>query len=314
MSNPSTDKTHTAIDPGDFHHEIRKIGLLDMHMVIDGDQHSDPVIMLHGFPEFWYGWAKQIRPISTRGYRVIVPDQRGYNTTAKLPPYDVFTLTNDIANLITNLGYQSAHIVGHDWGGVIAWLFAARYPEMTRNVTVCNVPHPVAALDGVRRLFMPQILKSWYIGFFQLPLIPELALAANNYNTASQLMKSGSGGRVTDAELVHYRRAWANPGSFTAMIGWYRAFFRDSARIASLDARIQVPASLIWGLPDPALDQQTAEWTRDYCDDLIVTYVERAGHFVQHVKPERTSELILEGLRRQPRVKDDPNANAKVDS
>lgn len=288
--------SHTIIDPGDFHHEIRRIGLLDMHMVIDGDPAGKPVIMLHGFPEFWYGWAKQIKPIAAQGYRVIVPDQRGYNLTAKLPPYDVFTLTTDIANLISNLGYANVHIVGHDWGGVVAWLFAARYPELTRNLTVINVPHPVAALEAVRRVFLPQILKSWYIGFFQLPLVPELTLSSNNFKAASDLMRAGSKGALGETELAFYRRAWGQPGSLNAMIGWYRAFARDSLRLTRMDARIRVPARLIWGLPDVALDQQTAEWSRDYCDALDITYIPDTGHFVQHMQPERVTSLILESL------------------
>jgi epoxide hydrolase 4 len=279
--------------PADFHHETVKVGNLSMHVVIEGDENAPPLVLLHGFPEFWYGWRNQIKELAKQ-YRVIVPDQRGYNLTDKTAPYDVWTLTGDVHNLIRALGYERAVVIGHDWGGIVAWLFAAFYPEMVEKLVILNVPHPMAGFSAFRNLFFPQIARSWYIGFFQIPGVPEALLSAGNFAGMVNLMKEAA--NITDEEVEYYRRAWMEPGAISAMIGWYRALAANRDRLEKAYTVVHTPTRLIWGTPDVALHKQLAEWSRSWCPNLQIRYVENAGHFVQLTAPEIVNALILEFL------------------
>src|SRR5579864_714122 len=165
--------------PGCTEHFVDLPGLR-MHYVSAGPPDGEAIILLHGFPEFWYSWRFQIPALARSGYRVVAPDQRGYNLSAKDGPYDVGTLTGDVAHLQDALGLASSHIVGHDCGGAIAWAFAAAFPARTRKLIILNAPQGDAFGDTLRR-HPQQIVKSWYILFFQLPFLPELSFRLNDY-------------------------------------------------------------------------------------------------------------------------------------
>ncbi|PWT72333.1 MAG: hypothetical protein C5B60_09730, partial [Chloroflexi bacterium] len=122
-----------------------------MHLAIEGDPDDPLIVLLHGFPEYWYGWRFQIEPLAAAGYRVVAPDMRGYNLTDKTPPYDVCTVASDIVNLIHAIGKRQAIVVGHDWGGMIAWAIAMMHPEVVTRLIVCNLPHPRAARRAQRQ-------------------------------------------------------------------------------------------------------------------------------------------------------------------
>ncbi|MBX3063620.1 MAG: alpha/beta hydrolase [Anaerolineae bacterium] len=281
--------------PADFEHQTRQVGALNMHMVVEGAEDARPLILLHGFPEFWYGWVKQIKPLAAAGFRVIVPDQRGYNLTDKQGPYDVFTLVEDVANLIRSFGYQKVSLVGHDWGGIVAWIFASRYPEMLDRLVVCNVPHPMAGIQAVWRFYLPQMLKSWYITFFGIPLLPEWSLRVQNFRALERNVSRAAKGSISPEMFVYYREAWSQPDALPAMIGWYRALLRHQWSLRR--TFIPIPARLIWGEPDFALDTKLAEWTREWVAGLDLVYVPNSCHFVQHDQPERVTQLILEYLK-----------------
>ncbi len=276
-------------------------GGLRLHLVEQGEANAPLVVLLHGFPEFWYSWRHQIGPLAAAGYHVVAVDQRGYNLSDKQGPYDLRTLTDDIARLIEALGYsQAAAVIGHDWGGAVTWSFGARYPELADRVAVCNVPHPLAVTKAFRSGYWPQIVRSWYIAFFQIPWLPEMILSANHYESLANTLRNTGHGTFSEADIALYREAWAQPMALPAMIGWYRALFgRSGARSDGTGNNLTVrrPALLIWGEDDFALTKQTAEWTRDYVPDLTIRYIPGASHWVEQERPDEVNRYLLDFLQ-----------------
>src|SRR5438093_7218858 len=196
-----------------------------MHYVTQG---SGPlVVLLHGFPEFWYSWRYQIPFLAEHGYTVVAPDLRGYNDTDKpRKGYDVPTLLRDIAGLIRGLGQDQAIIVGHDWGGGLAWQFAIHYPYMTSRLIVMNAPHLYAMLREFRTL--KQLRKSWYIFFFQIPWLPEAIARASRYAFVRRALERDPmrAGAYSARDISLYLDAIAQPGALTATTNYYRALIR----------------------------------------------------------------------------------------
>jgi epoxide hydrolase 4 len=177
-------------------------------------------------PEFWYGWRKQIPALAEAGCRVIVPDQRGYNLGDKpkgVKNYRISTLVDDIVGLIDALEYEKVNLVGHDWGAVVAWILANKYPERLYRLSIMNVPYPAV----MRRFLMrdlEQIRRSWYVFFFQLPWLPEAGMRQDNWRGAEYALRgSGKIHTFTNEDIEKYKEAWSQPGAMTAMINWYRA-------------------------------------------------------------------------------------------
>ncbi len=266
-----------------------------LHVVQAGPLDGPLLILLHGFPEFWYGWKGQIEPLAAAGYRVWVPDQRGYNLSDKpkgVVAYGINTLAADIVGLIDAAGAQKAVVVGHDWGAAVAWWVAATQPERVERLVVLNVPHPAVMKRFVSRN-VGQLLRSWYIGFFQLPVLPEwLSRLGNWYTLTRSLRGSSRPGTFSDADLAQYRSAWAQPGALTAMVNWYRAALRRPPT-RNTARRITVPTLLIWGARDRFLKREMAQPSIDLCDRGRLVFFENATHWVQHEEAERVNELIL---------------------
>jgi pimeloyl-ACP methyl ester carboxylesterase len=268
---------------------------ITLHVVQAGPADGEPVLLLHGFPEFWRGWNKQIPALVEAGYRVWCPDQRGYNFSEKphgVAAYDVDLLARDVVGLIDRSGRQKVALIGHDWGAAVAWWVAATYPDRLSKLVILNVPHPAVMFGTVWRSWA-QMRKSWYIFFFQLPGVPERSLRANNWTNAIRALKgSARRGTFTDDDLVAYRAAWSQPGAITGMVNWYRAAVRAQRKMSQL-GRVPVPTLMIWGAKDIALGREMAQPSIDLCDDGRLVFVEEAGHFVQHEEPQRVAELIL---------------------
>src|SRR5271166_2946744 len=200
-----------------------------LHAVAAGPRDGPLVILLHGFPEFWYSWHKQIGPFAEAGFRVVAPDQRGYNLSSKphqIADYAVGNLVADVIAIVDQLGQEKFYLVGHDWGAAVAWATALQYPLRLMKLAILNVPHPAVFMRTLRSN-PRQMLRSWYMAFFQLPRIPEWRFASNNFAEGTKaLVASSRPGTFTADDLEQYRKAWSNPGTVTAMINWYRAFFR----------------------------------------------------------------------------------------
>lgn len=262
-----------------------------MHYVSAGPEDGPPVILLHGFPEFWYSWRFQIPALARAGYRVISPDQRGYNLSDKQGPYNASTLVRDIVHLQDALGLSSSHVVGHDWGGAIAWSFAAAHPGRTQRLVTMNAPHINAYQDALVR-HPRQILKSYYIALFQVPRLPEWAIRQNDYALLERAFQSVSPERMTQRDIALYKEACAQPGALEAMIGWYRAINRSRKAVLNIDR----PSCVIWGERDAFLEKGCNETLGSYVPDLSVHYLPRASHWVQMDLPDEVNRIMLDFL------------------
>jgi pimeloyl-ACP methyl ester carboxylesterase len=238
--------------PGGKSLRLRTNGV-ELHTVATGPQNGPFVVLLHGFPEFWWGWRRQIGPLATAGLRVVVPDQRGYNLSDKpegVRAYGIDTLADDVLGLVDAFGRERFAVVGHDWGAVLAWHLVARNPERVERAVVLNGPHPATMrAHTLRNPF--QAFRSWYVAFFQLPLLPELALRAANF----AMLRSGMAvtarpGAFSKEDFLRYRAAWAQPDALTAMLNWYRALPGYAG--STQTGRIRVPVRVIWGDRDAA--------------------------------------------------------------
>jgi pimeloyl-ACP methyl ester carboxylesterase len=274
-------------------------GGLPVHVVIAGPERGPLVLLLHGFPDFWYGWRHQIAPLARAGYRVVAPDQRGYNLTGKQPPYDLATVVADMAALVRALGYTRARVAGHDWGGAVAWSLAARHPELVQRLAILNMPHLTVMARALRGGSLRQMLRSWYIFFFQIPRLPERLLAGNDFLGLERILYAGAlRGTFTPVDVEYYKRAWAQPGALPAMLGWYRAMLHPSAtrhlRPHAGDARIRVPTLVLWGERDLALCAELAEQSLALVDDGRLVRYPQATHWVHQDLPEDVTARLLE--------------------
>ena len=282
----------------DLEHNYATINGIRVHYVEAGS--GELVILLHGFPDCWYSWRHQIKALSTQ-YHVVAPDLRGYNETDNTGPFDIETLREDVIQLINHLGSKQAHIIGHDWGGAIAWSLAISNPEVVQTLGICNIPHPANFFKGLRTF--TQLKRSWYIFFFQIPLLPERLLARNNYQGFARLMS-----RIkpnTDEDVKFYVNSWKKYG-LSGGINWYRAMARNIVKgntsfTRKLNSSMQVVArtTMIWGEKDFALGKELTFDTDQYVPDLAIFYLPDNGHFVQQEAPETVNKLLLEHLSKK---------------
>lgn len=266
-------------------------GPLDLHVVLAGPPDGAPVLLLHGFPDLWWGWRQQIGALADAGYRVIVPDQRGYGRTAKpvgVRAYGMDHLMADMLALLDALGHGSAHVVGHDWGGGVAWSLAARHPERVRTLTVANCPRP-RVLARALYTNLRQLRRSWYMFFFQLPWLPQRALA--NGGALRALLAISPKGTFTEADLAIYREAATEP-AMRAAVSWYRAALRDPGP----SERVRVPTLLLWGDADPALGRELASASLADVDDSRLVWLPGVGHFSPHEAPGLVNPELLAHL------------------
>jgi len=280
----------------ELEHSYIETNGIRLHVVQAGPQSGVPVVLLHGFPEFWYGWRKQIPALVAEGCRVIIPDQRGYNLSDKpkgIKNYDIFMLVEDMIGLIDVLGYEKVNLVGHDWGANVAWALAIKYPERLHKLSIMNVPHPAVMKRFLTRDF-EQIRRSWYVFAFQLPWIPEILMKRNNWQTAiSALRDSDKSQTVTNEDIEKYREAWSQPDAMTSMLNWYRAAVR-STRDVSGNLRVKVPTLMMWGMKDIALTHRMARPSMDYCDEGNLILFPEATHWVQHDAADEVNHYLTD--------------------
>ena len=273
-------------------------GIVKLHAFASGPKDGPVVVLLHGFPEFWYSWNRQIAPLAAAGFRVIVPDQRGYNLSSKpsgVASYALTELVSDVIAIADQLDQQKIFLAGHDWGAAVAWSAALLHPQRIAKLAVVNVPHP-----SVMRKFLTtrlrQFRRSWYMFFFQLPWLPETLLSAFDYRVAARsLLRSSRPGTFLPEDLAQYRAAWSQPGAFTAMINWYRALFRFRTKF--VNRTVHVPTRILWGKRDAFLLSEMAQESLRYCDNAELFTFADATHWLQHEEPARVSELLIEFLR-----------------
>ena len=259
------------------------------------------VILLHGFPEFWYSWRHQIPALAAAGFHVLAPDMRGYNLSEKPPgvsSYRIDVLIGDVIGLIDQAGEKRAAVVGHDWGGVVAWHVAISHPQVVEKLVILNAPHPAAYRREM--CSWSQLIKSWYIFFFQLPGLPELLLSAGDFDWLDRMLRRPPvRPEAFDSEDVRrYKQAIARPGALTAALNYYRAALRHLYRRPQRDeAPINAPVLLLWGERDSYLSPRLTEGLNAWVPDLRVVRFPDASHWIQNDAPERVNHLMIDFLR-----------------
>ncbi|OLB99948.1 MAG: hypothetical protein AUI15_08035 [Actinobacteria bacterium 13_2_20CM_2_66_6] len=265
-----------------------------LHCVVEGE--GPLVLLLHGFPETSRAWRKQI-PALAKSFRIVAPDLRGFGASEKpkaIAAYRTSVVADDVVALIRAFGAERAHVVGHDWGGGVAWAVAALHPEVVDRLVVLNCPHPVVMQKALRSNWT-QIRKSWYIFAFQLPWIPEWSFRRNRAKGLKDALRRTAKSHETFSEddLDEYARAFSAPGAATGALNYYRA----AARSPLPRGKIKAPTLLIWAMNDFALGNELTHGM----DGLFeipprVEYVPDTSHWVMEERPEVVNRLLLEFL------------------
>jgi pimeloyl-ACP methyl ester carboxylesterase len=297
-----------APDDLQVRHAYTSVNGIRLHYVerIGDDAEAPLVLLLHGFPEMWWSWRYQIPALAAAGYRVIVPDLRGYNETDAKEPYDIDTLRDDVVGLLDHVSASTAVVVAHDWGGVLAWHLASTRPDRCAKLVIMNAPHPRVFQRALRRS-VRQLRRSWYVFFFQLPVLPERMLTAQGGTAVIRLLRGMSVDKTHFGreELEPFVQAIRKPGRATGMVNWYRTAMRDSFRPKrrangqSKYSLVTMPTLLLWGMQDTALGyDDVVPGTERYAPGLEIQKIEGCGHFVQQERPDEVNRRLVEFLGR----------------
>jgi pimeloyl-ACP methyl ester carboxylesterase len=274
------------------------VGDIDLHYARAGSGNR-LVVLLHGFPEFWYSWRRQLVDLSD-GYTVVAPDMRGYNLSDKptgVGAYKVEIIAKDIANLIRELGFSSAAVIGHDWGASVVWSMALHHSEVLWKIAALQVPPPHVMK---KNMSMRQLAASWYMFFFQLPWLPELFLRAGNFRKLEGALRTSTArpGVFDDEDIAAYKDSWRR-SSLTAMLNYYRAnvLGRLFSSTKSVDRRINVPTLFIYGEQDAAIIPATVAGVGDYVDAPYTEHrIPGSAHWVQQEASEEVTNVITDFL------------------
>ena len=287
-----------SIVKAEWHEDYIIANGINLHYVTQGE--GPLMLMLHGFPEFWYSWRHQI-PEFAYDCKVVALDLRGYNESdkpKKLEDYKMEQLVEDVKGVIEGLGYESCILVGHDWGGAIAWNFAYAYPDQVDKLIVMNMPHPAKFMEGIKT--PQQLLRSWYIFLFQLPWLPEMLLHWNDY----QVIESVFAGTAIDktafspTDIEAYKDAAAKRGALTAMLNYYRNIFPDLFNYKRQEwGVLNIPTLMIWGEDDMALGKELTSGTEKFVENLQIKYIPNCSHWVQQEQPQLVNQYMHEFLQ-----------------
>jgi pimeloyl-ACP methyl ester carboxylesterase len=268
---------------------------INLHTAFSGPKDGKPVILLHGFPDAWFGWESQIRALSLAGFRVIAPDQRGYNLSDKpkgKKNYRMNFLVKDILGLADNLGLDKFYLAGHDFGAIVGWSIAMSSPERLYRLVIANVPHP-QVMQKYLRSNIAQLRKSWYALFFKIPKLPEWFVRRRSWKFIMSAMAKG----LSEEERNRYREAWVQENAITSMINWYRAVSLRSSGTNAL-AQITIPTLILWGKQDPHLSYEMAELSLDVCENGQLIAFEEASHWVHQDEPDRFNQLLIDHFKK----------------
>lgn len=281
----------------ELQHKFTEVNGIRMHYVEQGK--GDLVILLHGWPEFWFSWRKQIPELAKR-FHVVAPDLRGFNETDKptsVSQYKLEIVTKDIVDLIEKTGHEKATVIAHDWGGAVGYELGMNYPEKLNKLIIMNSPHPSVMKKNLMKN-PKQRRKSWYMFFFQLPLLPELFIG---FDLRTMFKKSFRGWAYNKENfpnevIEEYVKAYSKKGAMRGGINWYRAAFRswkeDNKKIKP---PVSVPTLIIWGENDKALGKElTYDLDKYFFAPFEVKYIEKCSHWVQNEYPELVNKYILE--------------------
>ncbi len=287
-----------SVDSGTrIEHRRIDVGELSLHVVLAGGDNDGPlVVLLHGFPEFWWSWRFQIPALVKAGFRVAAPDLRGFNLSDQpkgVAEYGGAHLTADVDGLIRALGAERAHVVGHDWGAAVAWDFAMRYPKRVDRLAILNVPHPAVMMRAL--MSSPaQLRRSWYIFFFQLPHLPEFFIHQDDYAAVRKGLAAGRLVRPSKDEIDPYIAAAKRADSLHGGVNYYRAIFRQGlAVMRQRPPRIDGEVLVIWGERDLFLGRELATPPAKLVPKARVEFLPEASHWVQVDAPGRVNALLV---------------------
>lgn len=300
-------------------HGRADVGEISLHYVELGNAERDGttrplVILLHGFPQYWYAWRFQLEPLADAGYRVVAPDLRGYNRSDRPESVEAYRMEHhlaDLRGLVDHFDADSVTVVGHDWGGAFVWEAAVRYPDLFDRQVVLNFPHPG---PYKRELFTwDQLTRSWYVGFFLLPRLPEAVLKRDNYEFVDRLFREDPihPERFSETDIRRYKRALSEPGALTAAVNYYRALIPQYARrllfesvpvvdtgLPRTTSTIETPTMVIWGEQDSTVVPSMAAGLEEWIADIEVHRLANASHWVQEDCPDTVTRLLIEFLQR----------------
>lgn len=281
----------STFEHGEFDGPVR------LHYVEAGE--GPLVVLLHGFPEFWFSWRHQLRALADAGYRAVAPDMRGYNRSDKPEGLEAYTrreLTGDVSALIDHLGADEAMVVGHDWGGVVSWLFAMDYPEQLSRLGILNCPHPVVMAEGMKD--WRQMFRAIHMLAFQLPVLPEALLRFRNFGLVRYILRNDPVRKdaFSESDIDRYVDALSRPGALTATLSYYRAASRYGL-IKPLND-IDEDVLVVWGTQDPYLGSHLAEPPDNLVPNARIEYIDDASHWVQVDRPDRVGEFLVDFANR----------------
>ena len=280
-----------------WQHQNVETNGIRLHYVTAGE--GPLVVLLHGFPQFWYAWRHQI-PFLAKQFKVVAPDLRGYGDSDKpqrVSDYRTGVLAADVAGLVRALGYDKAHVVGHDWGGGVAWVTALEHPALVDRLVVLNCPHPAAFAKALRSN-LRQLGRSWYMFFFQIPVIPELVFRSSPQYIIKRTFQGMAVRKDTfdETDLHEFRTALEKPGALTAAINYYRATFRNFSAIRELERaprQISAPTLLIWAENDVALGKELTYGMEPwFSGPFRIRYVPNCSHWVNEEQPDLVNGLL----------------------
>ncbi|HEX2196772.1 MAG TPA: 4-alpha-glucanotransferase [Actinomycetota bacterium] len=279
-------------------HGYARLSEVKLHYAEMGPREGPLVVMLHGYPDFWYSWRDQMPFLAERGFRVVAPDMRGYNLSDKpsgVGAYSIPRLVRDLEELVDHLGSERAHVVGHDWGALVGWYFAMAHEVSLDRLAILNVPHPQRY---VRSMNPRQMMRSWYIGFFQLPWLPERFVSRDDFAVLRKLFRYDPARRdaFTDEDVDRYVEAARRSDGLRYPINYYRALLRPNPFPALRWRAIERPVQVIWGEKDRFLEASLAEPDRAWVPDVRVHRLPEASHWVHHDEPGTVNRLLAEFL------------------
>ncbi|MBW8816581.1 MAG: alpha/beta hydrolase [Caulobacterales bacterium] len=273
---------------------------VELNVAEAGPADGPLVILLHGFPEFWFGWREHVGPLAEAGFRVAAPDQRGYNLSGKpkgVASYRLDLLAADIFALATALGRDRFAVVGHDWGASVAWWMATTGPQRLERMAILNAPHP-AVWRASMTADPEQRKKSRYVQMLRTPLLPELMVKAGGYKGLADAFKSSPRQEAAfgPEAMAAYGQAWRHPGALTATLNWYRALFVQDLPVPA-PGSLSVPTLVLWGDQDAFAEPTLAEASAALCADARVVHFPAASHWLAHDEPEAVRRELLAFLR-----------------
>ena len=290
-----------------INHDRAELGDITLHFAECGAENDELVLMLHGFPEFWYCWKDQLPAIGEK-YHAVAPDMRGYNLSDKpdgIKAYGIRHLIGDVIGLADYFKAEKFYLVAHDWGAAIAWAVAIANPDRVKGLVIFNGPHPYIFSELLRHNDK-QIAHSQYIARFQIPGIETKLLAEDCKQlwdwTFRDLIPTSE---MTEADEFAYKTAWAQRGAMTAMLNYYRASplvpatEQTKGKSFGLDPdafRVHVPTLIVWGEGDKMLVPENIDGLEDFVDDLTIVRLPGITHWVTHEAPERASFEIISFL------------------